>query len=164
MKGNRSICTAAQKHHTDTKPHPLPPPDIWFGLNSHLYSGLRFVCIPRAGKPAEPSGSPEAEQSKSFLPSICPTSLLLFLHYKAAWVLLRVPSGGEGWAAEKCKREEKSTHQTRGVAVSRKLDVLQPTKFWNTQPIRNYSTLPGKNDKKNFTLQPCDGRSTFFFF
>lgn len=166
MKGNRSICTAAQKHHTDTKPYPLPPPDIWFGLNSHLYSGLRFVCIPRAGKPAEPSGSPEAEQSKSFLPSICPTSLLLFLHYKAAWVLLRVPSGGEGWAAEKCKREEKSTHQTRGVAVSRKLDVLQPTKFWKLKHPTDTELLNVTRKERQKKLHPATlwWSKHFFFF
>lgn len=166
MKGNRSICTAAQKHHTDTKPHPLPPPDIWFGLNSHLSSGLAFVCIPGAGKPAEPPGIPEAEQSKSFLPSICPTSLLLFLHYKAAWVLLRVPSGGEGWAAQKCKREEKSAHQTRGVAVSRKLDVLQPTKFWKLKHPTDTELLNVTRKERQKKLHPATlwWSKHFFFF
>lgn len=104
---------------------------------------------------------PEAEPSKSFLLSICPTSLLLFLHYKAVWVLLRVSPGGEGRAAE-CKREEKSTHQTKGVAVSRKLDVLQPTTFWKLKHPTDTELLnvTRKERQKNFTLQPCN---VFFF-
>lgn len=64
------------------------------------------------------------------------------------------------------KEKRKAHNQMRGVAVSRKLDVLQPTKFWKLKHPTDTELLnvTRKERQKNVTLQPCDGRSTFFFF
>lgn len=63
-------------------------------------------------------------------------------------------------------RTEKHTIRRGGVAVSRKLHVLRPTKFWKLKHPTDTELLnvTRKERQKNFTLQPCDGQSTFFSF